>query len=149
VAAADLNGDGIDEFILKIDESASTNHYLVYELPASEAFGRPVDVAPPGAPGFPGGEPAELLLGGSESHYTALGCDLIEHQVIVEVAELNAERTEWSVHQTLLRFEPSDAPPFGKITVVSEDDRTESAEEGVRPGDQFEPGDPCWIETSH
>jgi len=146
IAATDLNRDGIDEFILQVDEGRTTNVFQIYELPATEAFGRPSDVAPPGSPEFPAGEAARFSLGGSDEHYVALGCDLIEHQVIVQIAELNAERTRFNVHEILLRFDPMEAPPFGRFTVVSERDFTESHEEGVGPGDQFEPGDPCWME---
>ena len=53
VAAADLNGDGIDEFILQVDAGASTDFFHIYELPASEAFGRPSVVAPPGSQRWP------------------------------------------------------------------------------------------------
>jgi Tol biopolymer transport system component len=147
LAATDLNLDGIDELILKVDERQSTQYFQVYELPASEAFGGPAEVAEPGVPGFPGGEPAMFVLGGSVKHYTALGCDLMEHQVIVQIAELNAEQTRYNVHETLLRFDPIEAPPFGGFTVVSERDFTEQYEAGVGPGDQFEPGDPCWMQA--
>jgi hypothetical protein len=146
VGVADLNKDGIDELILQIERDRATNVFQVYELAASEAFGRPSDVAPPGTPEFPAGKPARFLLGGSVQHYVALGCDLIEHQVIVQIAELNAERTRYNVHEILLRFDSIDAPPFGRFTVVSERDFTEGYEEGISPGDQFEPGDPCWME---
>jgi TolB protein len=145
IAVTDLNGDGIDEFILQIDEGP-TNRYLVYELPASEAFGRPSDISPPGNPEFPAGEPARFSLGGSVERYVPLGCDLIEHQVIVQIAELNAERTRFNVHEILLRFDPIEAPPFGRFTVISERDFTETHEEGIHPADQFEPGDPCWMQ---
>jgi Tol biopolymer transport system component len=148
LAAADLNGDGIDEFILKIDEAGSTGFIQVYELPASEAFGRPAIVVPPGSPPeFPPGESAEFELFGSVTRYTALGCDLINKQVIVQRVALNSDQSEWSVHETLLRFDPIENEPFGQFTVVDTRDFTESAEEGVGPGDQFEPGDPCWIQT--
>lgn len=147
VAAADLNGDKIDEFVLKVATGASTEVFQVYELPASEAFGDPSDVAEPGSQGFPGGKPARFSLGGSVEHYVALGCDLIQHQVIVQIAELNAERTRYDVHETLLGFAPIEAPPFGRFTVLSERDFTEPYEAGVSPGDQFEPGDPCWMQA--
>ncbi len=148
LAGADLNGDGIDEFILQVDAGASTDFIQVYELPASEAFGRPAIVAPPGSPPrWPPGEPAEFSLYGSVTHYHAVGCDLINNQVIVQSAALDSDQMRWSVHESILRFDPTDGEPFGQFTVVSERDYTEPAEENVGPGDQFEPGDPCWIAT--
>jgi hypothetical protein len=66
--------------------------------------------------------------------------------VIVQIAELNTERTRYNVHEILLRFDPIQTPPFGRFTVVSERDFSETHEEGILPGDQFEPGDPCWID---
>jgi Tol biopolymer transport system component len=147
-AAADLNGDGIDEFILQVDAGASTDFIQIYELPASETFGRPSIVAPPGSPPrWPPGEPAEFALYGSVTHYDALGCDLINNQVIVQSAALDSDQRRWSVHESILRFDPTDGEPFGQFTVVSERDYTEPAEENIGPGDQFEPGDPCWIAT--
>lgn len=145
VAAADLNGDSIDEFILMVDKGASTDNFQVYELPASEAFGRAVAVAPPGGRDFPRGETAEFSLFGSVTHFTAIGCDLINHQVIVQSAVQKSDPSQYTVHETLLRFETTDSPPFGEFHVVAERDFTERLDEGVSPGDQFEPGDPCWI----
>jgi WD40-like Beta Propeller Repeat len=145
LAAADLNGDGVDEFILQVDAGASTDFIQVYELPASEAFGRPAIVAPPGSPRWPPNEPAEFALYGSVTHYDAFGCDLINNQVIVQSAALDSDHMRWSVHESILRFDPTQEVPFGQFTVVSERDFTEPAEENVGPGDQFEPGDPCWI----
>ncbi|HEV8420842.1 MAG TPA: hypothetical protein VGR13_05760, partial [Actinomycetota bacterium] len=145
LAAADLNGDGIDEFILKVDAGASTDFFQVYELPASEAFGRPATVTPPGSQRWPAGEPAEFFLFGSVLHFSAVGCDLIKHQVIEQDVGVNEAQTEYLVHESRLRFEPVDSPPFGRFTVISERDYTEPYEESIGPGDQFEPGDPCWI----
>jgi Tol biopolymer transport system component len=145
LAAGDLNGDGIDEFILKIDEAASTGFFQVYELPASEAFGRPAIIAPPGGRDFPPGEAAEFALFGSVTQYTAVGCDLIKHQVIVQTAVEKSPR-EYSVHETLLKLRTTDAPPFAELEVISERAYTERVDEGVMIGDHFEPGDPCWID---
>lgn len=143
-AAADLNGDGIDEFILQVDAGASTDFFQVYELPASEAFGRPATVAPPGSRRWPSGRPAEFSLFGSVLHFSALGCDLIRHEVIVKDVGVNEAQTEYLIHESILRFEPVDSPPFGRFTMVSERDSTEPYDPSVHPGDQFEPGDPCW-----
>jgi len=147
VAAADLNGDGIDEFILKVSEGASTETIQIYELPATEAFGRPTIVTPPGGTEFPPGETARFILFGSVTHYGAIGCDLVNHQIIFQSAGVNENQTKYLVHETLLRFDPTEAPPFGELSVISERDYTEPYESGVGPGDQFEPGDPCWIEA--
>jgi TolB protein len=145
VAAADLNGDGIDEFILQVDARASTDFFQVYELPASETFGRPAIVAPPGSRRWPPGEPAEFSLFGSVLHFSAIGCDLIKHEVIEQDVGVNEAQTEYLIHESRLRFEPVDSPPFGRFTVISERDYTEPYEGSIGPGDQFEPGDPCWI----
>lgn len=145
VAAADLNGDGIDEFILMVDKGASTDFFQVYELPAVEAFGRPAIVTPPGSRRWPPGDPAEFSLFGSVLHFSTLGCDLIKHQMIVQGVGVNEAQTQYLVHETVLRFEPVDQPPFGQFTVLSERDYTEPYDSSIGPGDQFEPGDPCWI----
>lgn len=143
-AATDLNGDGIDEFILMVDKGASTDFFQVYELPASEAFGRPATVSPPGSQRWPAGKPAEFSLFGSVLHFSTLGCDLIKQQIIVQDVGVNEAQTQYLAHESLLRFEPVDAPPFGRFAIVSERDYSEPYDEGVHPGDQFEPGDPCW-----
>lgn len=146
IAAADLNGDGIDEFILKVDEGASTELIQVYELPASEAFGRPAGVIPPGGEDFPPGETAHFLLFGSVTHYGAMGCDLVKHHVIVRMAVELSDLGKYSVHETILLLQPTETPPFAEFKVVSERDYTERFDQGFGPGDQFEPGDACWVE---
>lgn len=147
LAATDLNLDGTDEFILKVGEGASTYFIQVYELPASEAFGDPARTAPPGdPPGFPPGETARFAVGGSVTHYAALGCWQGNNKIIAEIAELNPQQTEYSVHETVLRFDPIDRPPFGQFTVVSRRDYKERFDTEVGPGDRFEPGGPCWME---
>jgi Tol biopolymer transport system component len=148
VAATDLNLDGIDELVVKIDEGASPYSVQFYELPEDEAFGDPANIAPPGAsPDFPSEKTARFAVGGSVTHYVALGCEPSNQQVIVEIADLNPEQTEYSIHKVVLRFDPLDAPPFGQFTVTSTSDSNEPFDPNVGPGDRFEPGAPCWIEA--
>jgi len=144
LAATDLNLDGIDEFVLKVNEGSS---YIieVFELPASEAFGDPASITPPGGPGFPPDQAAQFGVGGSVTAFAALGCPG-NNQIIVEIAKLDSKQSEYAVHETVLRFDPIDAPPFGQFTVVSTRDYTESYDQEVGPGDRFEPGGPCWME---
>jgi hypothetical protein len=146
LAATDLNLDGTDEFVLKIQEGASSYIVQVYELPASEAFGDPAEIAPPGGPAFPPDQAAQFQVGGSVVGYWALGCSPGNNQIIAEVAKLNSQHTEYAVHKTVLRFDPIGAPPFAQFTVVSQSDFTEPFDPQVGPGDQFEPGGPCWME---
>jgi hypothetical protein len=143
-AATDLNGDGVDEFILKVDEGASNDFFEVYELPASEAFGQPATVAPPGSQRWPSGQAAEFSLFGSVMVFSALGCDLAKHEVIQLDVGVNDAQTKYLVHKSVLRFEPTSSPPLGRFTIVSERDYTEPYDSAVHSGDQFEPGDPCW-----
>jgi WD40 repeat protein len=149
VAVTDFNNDKIDELVIKVARGASTDFFQVYELPATEAFGRPAIVRPPGDPsGFPGGEPLRFAMGGSVAHFAALGCWPGNNKIIAEIAELNSQRTEYSVHRTVLRFDPIDASPFGRFTVVSTDNHTEPFRDPeIGPGDRFEPGGPCWMEN--
>jgi len=146
LAATDLNLDGIDEFILKVDQGSSSFIIEVYELPATEAFGDPARTAPPGAPGFPPDQAAQFSVGGSVSAFAALGCMPGNNEIIVEIAKLDSKQTEYTVHETVLRFDPIDNPPFGQFTVTSTEDRTEPYDNEVGPGDRFEPGGPCWMD---
>jgi Tol biopolymer transport system component len=147
VAASDLNLDGTDEFVLKTQEGASSYVVQIYELPASDAFGDPARTASPGdPPGFPAGETARFIVGGSVSHYAALGCWPGNNEIHAEIAVLNEQQTEYSVHKTVLRFDPIDAQPFGQFTIVSTTDFNERFDTEVGPGDRFEPGGPCWME---
>jgi TolB protein len=145
LAATDLNLDGKDEFILKVFQGSS---YIVqvYELPASKAFGDPIEVAPPGSPAFPANQAAQLQVGGSDAGYSALGCSPGEGKTISEIAKLDPKRNEYDVHETVLRFDLTDAPPFARFRVVSTRDYTEPFDPEVGPGDKFEPGAPCWTE---
>ncbi len=144
LAATDLNLDGIDEFVLKVDEGSSYT-IQVYELPASEAFEDPAGTAPPGGPGFPPDQAAQFGVGGSVTAFAALGCPG-NNEIIVEIAKLDSNHSEYAVHETVLRFDPIDAPPFGQFTVVSTRDYKEPFDNEVGPGDRFEPGGPCWMD---
>jgi WD40 repeat protein len=146
LASADLNLDGIDEFILKVYQGSSSYIVQVYELPASEAFGAPARIAPPGGPAFPPDQAAQFQVGGSDVGYWALGCFPGNNKIIAEVAKLNSQHTEYAVHKTELRFDLMDGPPFGRFTIVSTSDFSEHFDPQVGPGDQFEPGGPCWME---
>jgi Tol biopolymer transport system component len=147
LAVTDLNNDGIDEFVLKVFQGSS---YIVqvYELPATEAFGDPATVAPPGGPAFPSNQAAQFQVGGSDMGFSALGCSPGESKIISEIAKLDRTRNEYDVHETILRFDPIQDPPFGQFRVVSTKDYTEAYDPQVGPGDKFEPGAPCWMESS-
>jgi TolB protein len=147
LAAADLNIDRIDELILKVNQGSSSYIVQVYELPATEAFGDPIQIAPPGGPAFPPNQAAQFQLGGSDRGFSALGCSPGEAKITSEIAKLDRTRNEYDVHETILRFDPTEDPPFARFTVVSSRDFTESFDPQVGPGDKFEPGAPCWMES--
>ncbi|MGH2557295.1 MAG: FG-GAP repeat protein [Actinomycetota bacterium] len=144
VAATDLNGDGIDEFIL----GASSTLFQVYELADREALGQPATVARPGAPPhWAADRPADLRLFSSQFHYDAFGCDFIKDRVIVLNVAFKPDQGvwgEWKIHETLLQFETTQTPPFGQFTVISERDYSEPYEENVGAAERFDAGDPCW-----
>jgi hypothetical protein len=147
VAAADLDGDGADEFVLAVNQGASTEFVEVYELAVSEIFGRSAaTVAEPGAEGFPPGEPAQFPIGGSITHLDFLTCDTADngtHQVVATSAVLNQEQTEYAVHETAFVLDPSLEPPYGQLVVASTTDSTFAFD----PTGQSQPeprGESCW-----
>jgi hypothetical protein len=142
LGAGDVNGDGVDELAVAVEQGASTQFVEFFEVPLGPNGPQPVVVSPPGADGFPSGEPAKFPYGGSVTHYAALGCG--ELDVVSEVATLNADQTEWAVHVTNLHLDATGPSP--RFTVVSTDDSTQKFDPDVGVGDIFEPGGPCWTE---
>jgi Tol biopolymer transport system component len=143
LGAGDLNGDGIDELAVIVEQGASTQFLEFFEVPLGPEGLKPVEMAEPGLEGSPAGQPARLPFGGSLTHFAALGCG--ENDVILEIATLNADQTEWAVHVTNLHLETTAASP--RFTVVSTDDSTQPFDPDVGVGDIFEPGAPCWMES--
>jgi Tol biopolymer transport system component len=150
LAATDLDGDGSDEFVLQIQQGASTQFTEVFELPSSEAFGlKAATVADPGAPGYPAGEPAVFAMSGSVTHMDFLTCVGGSHEVIATSATLNDSQTEWAIHETVFVLDPAyhseqgKADGYGEFTVVSTADSTLTFDPTGE--NQPEPrGDPCW-----
>jgi hypothetical protein len=156
LAATDLDGDGADEFVLKIHQGASTQFVEVYELPSSEAFGQQAAiVADPGAPGFPAGEAAVFALGGSVTHMDFLTCLEESHEVVSTSATLDDSQTEWAIHETAFTLDPAYHGPeqeirdgFGEFTVVSTGDSMLAFD----PTGELQPqprGSACWDEGAH
>jgi Tol biopolymer transport system component len=143
LGAGDLNGDGLDELAVIVEEGASTALIEFFPIHLDAVGPTPVVVVSPGEEGFPSGEAARFPYGGSVTHYAALGCG--ENDVISEVATLSADQTEWAVHVTNLHLDA--AGPAPKFTVVSTDDSTQTFDPDVGVGDIFEPGGPCWTES--
>jgi hypothetical protein len=102
VAAADLNGDGVDELVLEVDEGASTELLEVLALPFVETGPEVVVVEPPGAKGFPKNEPARFPFGGSVTEQGFMTCDMIDGTatVISTSATLNEAQTEYAIIET-------------------------------------------------
>ena len=134
------------EFVLLTDRGASTEFLVVYELPASEAFGQlPATVAEPGAPGFPAGQPAVFPIDGSATHLDFLTCQTADdgtHQVIATSAVLDKDQTEYRIQEVVFVLDP-EADSYGQFVVVSS---TSSAFAAIPTGaSQPEPrGEPCW-----
>jgi Tol biopolymer transport system component len=149
LAATDLNGDGVDEFVLLVDERASTRFVEVYELPASEAFGHhAATVLEPGAPGYPPGEPARFPLGGSVTHVDSLTCQASADgtwSVVATSAVLAEDESKLELHETVFVFDPKRIAPYGGFTVVSVRDYEVATDLHGRP--PIPPGEPCWTET--
>jgi hypothetical protein len=116
--AADLDGDEADEFFLVVDAGAATVFLHVYELTVGERQKHPVDVAPPGAEGYPAKEPALFPYGGSVTHQDFITCNVGDgfHSLIATSAVLDQDLGEWNVHETILSLDR------GAFTVVSSRD---------------------------
>jgi WD40-like Beta Propeller Repeat len=144
LGAGDLNGDGLDELAVIIEEGASTAFVEFFPIALDATGPTPALVASPGDQDFPSGEAARFPFGGSVTHFAAIGCG--ENDVISEVATLNADQTEWAVHVANLHLGTAAASP--RFTVVSTHDSTQAFDPNVGPGDVFEPGAPCWMDSA-
>lgn len=112
---ADLDGNETDEFFLVVDAGAATVFLHVYELPVGPQPKHPLEVAPPGADGYPANEPAMFPYGGSVTHQDFVTCDQGDgvHILIATSAELDQDQGEWNVHETIFSLED------GAFTVIS------------------------------
>lgn len=112
---SDLNGNDTDEFFLVVDSGAATVLLHVYQLPVGPQPKHPIEVAPPGADGYPANEPALFPHGGSVAYQDFITCNAGDgfHSLIATSAELDQEEGEWNVHETILSLER------GAFTVVS------------------------------
>jgi WD40 repeat protein len=76
-AAADLDGDGVDELIV-LESGGSTPRYELFEVRTSPDGSRlrPIVVGTEAAPrdGFPAGDPVRLVVGGDEGFSGFVGC---------------------------------------------------------------------------
>jgi hypothetical protein len=104
---ADLDGNGTDEFFLVIDAGAATEFLHVYELAIGPQPKHPIEVAPPGAAGYPANEPALFPYGGSVTHQDFVTCDEGDgvHILIATSAELDQNAGEWSIRETILSLD--------------------------------------------
>jgi Tol biopolymer transport system component len=130
LAATDLNGDGMDELFVVVDEGASTGFLSVFELQNGEtAGGQATTVGLPDAPGFPADEPAVFEFGGSVTHQGFVTCRTTAgvEQVISTIAQVDRTQTTWEAHETVFTFGiyQNEGVPFPKFNVVSTDDYTQ------------------------
>jgi len=104
---ADLDGNGTDEFFLVIDAGAATVLFHVYELALGPQPKHPIEVAPPGAAGYPANQPALFPYGGSVTHQDFVTCDEGDgvHILIATSADLDQDEGEWNVHETILSLD--------------------------------------------
>jgi hypothetical protein len=113
---SDLDSDGGDEFFLVVDEGAATSFLHVYELTLGPQPKHPLEVAPPGAEGYPAEAPILLAYGGSVTHQDFVTCDEGDgvHILIATSAELDQNLGEWNVHETIFSF---DGKAFAVVSV--------------------------------
>jgi Tol biopolymer transport system component len=104
---ADLDGNGTDEFFLVVDEGAATIFLHIYELMLGQQPKHPLEVAPPGADGYPADDSIKLPYGGSVTHQDFITCDEGDgvHILIASSAELDQNVGEWNIHETILSLE--------------------------------------------
>jgi hypothetical protein len=142
LGTADLDGNGTRELAIVVDRNAYTVFLEFFELSATEVFGSPVIIAPPGTEDYPGGKTAVLPLVGSGSTLHFLSCTIGNdghHAVVATAAVLSEDQSTWSLSETVFAFEPVKDIPFGQFNVVSSRDYSEPAREGMDPVQ-----DPCF-----
>jgi Tol biopolymer transport system component len=136
---ADLDGDGTDELFLVVSAGAATLFLHVYELGLGPQPKHPLEVAPPGASGYPADEPALFPYGGSVTHQDFVTCDEGDgvHILIATSADLDQKAEEWSVRETILSLEGE-----GFAIVSTRDYQVAYDPSGEEPLPV--PGDPCF-----
>jgi hypothetical protein len=137
LAAVDFDGDGTDEFVLVVDASASHEFLQIYKLPPRETGPIRLDVAPPGEPGHPGGEPLRLAQGASSTQQDFVTCRMAgEGRQLIATSAGPIEDQSYEVRVTVFSFDSTrfrvDPAEREYMTVHSND-----LEATV-------PGRPCW-----
>ncbi|CAN5192067.1 hypothetical protein BH20ACT24_BH20ACT24_10060 [soil metagenome] len=150
-AAADIDGTGIDELVLRVDGDASRWFLQVYAVPFGSADVVPVPVAAPGAPGHAPDEPATFPVGASGTPILRLDdmqCTVDEEGGLVTAysALLKQDRSEYAGAETAFRLR-SDSDNYGYpvatvFEVVSTREFTYPFEAGVTP-EFFGAGETC------
>jgi WD40 repeat protein len=135
-AAADLNGDGKDEFLLDVDEGASTAFIQVHELPPRERGPVAFDVAPPGSAEFPAGKPLRLTLFGRVRYQDFVTCRSPD-EVIATSDGLSDNWATWTVRETTFTFDGS------SFAITSAND-THVPADPKAPVPPTPPGHSCW-----
>jgi Tol biopolymer transport system component len=140
----DMGGETSEELALLVDEGASTQflEFLSVRFHQVGPLGG-IEVAPPGAEGFPPDAPAVFPVGGSVPHLDSVTCLVGEDgakQVAATSATLSHDQTEYAVHETILQLVQDLAKSF--FVVQSTRDYTVPFDPDTEP--EFElPGTAC------
>jgi Tol biopolymer transport system component len=148
VAAADLNEDGVDEFVLEIDSRDSTSTVQLLALPFVETGPVTILVKHP-----TGGlaAPARFPTGGSVEQQAFLSCDTSADPLVIStVAALNADRNEYNVDEVTFSIPTDEGAGTGYPvvhTLIIES--TDSSTVPFDPNGTEIPvrGRPCWDEA--
>jgi hypothetical protein len=140
VAAADLDGNGTDEFLLDVDEGASTVFIQAYELPPSERGPVALLVAPPGNGEYPPDLPIRLTIEGSVRYQYFVTCQGPD-EVIATSDSLSDDSSTWAVTETHFTFDGS------AFTITSvKDSQAPTDPNAPKPPPRI--GQPCWINAN-
>jgi hypothetical protein len=139
--------DGSDALVLETAQGASTTTYELLNVYPSELGPQEYLTTPPGADGFPAGEPASLPDGGSVTHLDFFRCQGGQYPgggdqatIVSTSAVLSQDQSNYSVVETILAHGPNMGA--GELIVVSQTTRDVAL-------DAFDPakdvaGVPCW-----
>jgi hypothetical protein len=148
VAAADLNDDGVDEFILEVDPHDRSSTLQLLSLPLVETGPVTILVKHP-----TGGlaAPARFPIGESVEQQGFLTCDSSGDPLVIStVADLNADRTEYDVQETLMSVRTDEGSRTGyPIVQTLIIESTNSWTVPFDPNGTEIPvrGTPCWDES--
>ena len=133
LGAVDIDHNGTAEMALIVHRTGATESLMLLELPSSEHGPFPLTVAPPGAPGYPGGQPGRFPLVGALPRYDFLSCPgsarLVATSAVLSQADI------WNLHETTFKLAGT------SLKLVSTRDYTEPYQGSRYPS---VPGPPCF-----